>query len=158
GDGQLFDGLITDVRPMGLMVEIPDMGVRGVVKREELPSGSRWRFEAHRKAWVSFDGKVIQLGMRIPLKVAAINMERRFVDFKIAGRPTSEGTRPLNAPPMPPPRKHQKPQPKPKPAAKAGPQKSKGGPAKAGPPKSKGPVEISRYSTPGKNNGKKRRR
>lgn len=118
-DTPLFDGLITDVRPMGLMVEIPDMGVRGVVKREDLPSGSRWRFEAHRKAWVSFDGKIIQLGMRIPLRVIAINMERRFVDFEVAGRPTSEGTRPLNAPPMPPPRKHQKP--KTKPADKAGP-------------------------------------
>jgi len=162
-DGQLFDGLITDVRPMGLMVEIPDMGVRGVVKREELPSGSRWRFEAHRKAWVSFDGKVIQLGMRIPLRVAAIDMEKRFVDFKIAGKPTSEGTRPLNAPPMPSGRKHQKPQSKS--AAKAGSGKSKGGspkskgaPSKNTPPKSKGPAEISRYSTPGKNNGKKRRR
>jgi ribonuclease R len=87
----IFDGLITDVRPMGLMVEIPDMGIRGVVKREDLPDG-RWRFEAHRKAWTSFDGKVIQLGMRIPLRVLAINQERRFVDFKVAGRPTSEGT------------------------------------------------------------------
>lgn len=108
-DSQLFDGLITDVRPMGLMVEIPDMGVRGVVKREDLPSGSRWRFEEHRKAWVSFDGKVIQLGMRIPLRVTSIDMDKRFVDFKVAGKPTSEGTRPLNAPPKPPSRKHQAP-------------------------------------------------
>lgn len=146
-DGQLFDGLITDVRPMGLMVEIPDMGVRGVVKREELPSGSRWRFEAHRKAWVSFDGKVIQLGMRIPLRVAAINMEKRFVDFKIAGKPTSEGTRPLNAPPHPPTRKHQKPQTKPA--------------AKAGPPnkirKTDGANKKKRFPGGGKKAGKKRR-
>jgi ribonuclease R len=94
-----FDGLITDVRPMGLMVEIPDMGVRGVVKREDLPSGSRWRFEAHRKAWVSFDGKVIQLGMRIPLKVTNIDMEKRFVDFKVAGAPTSAGIARISEPP-----------------------------------------------------------
>jgi ribonuclease R len=90
-DPPIFDGLITDVRPMGLMVEIPDMGIRGVVKREDLPDG-RWRFEAHRKAWTSYDGKVIQMGMRIPMRVLAINMERRFVDFRIAGKPTSEGT------------------------------------------------------------------
>ena len=87
----VFDGLITDVRPMGLMVEIPNMGVRGVVKREDLPEG-RWRFEAHRMAWVSMDGKVIQLGMRIPLRVINIDFDKRFVDFAVAGKPTSEGT------------------------------------------------------------------
>ena len=87
----LFDGLITDVRPMGLMVEIPDMGVRGVVKREDLPEG-RWRFEAHRMAWASMDGKVIQLGMRIPLRVTRIDFDKRFVDFAVAGKPTSAGT------------------------------------------------------------------
>ncbi|NJM37090.1 MAG: RNB domain-containing ribonuclease [Akkermansiaceae bacterium] len=87
----VFDGLITDVRPMGLMVEIPDMGVRGVVKREDLPDG-RWRFEAHRMAWVSTEGKVIQLGMRIPLRVINIDFEKRFVDFAVAGKPTSAGT------------------------------------------------------------------
>ena len=114
----VFDGLITDVRPMGLMVEIPDMGVRGVVKREDLPEG-RWRFEAHRMAWASMDGKVIQLGMRIPLRVINIDFDKRFVDFAVAGKPTSEGThvagqqRPVIA------KKHGKPHTKP--GAKVGP-------------------------------------
>ena len=118
-DPHVFDGLITDVRPMGLMVEIPDMGVRGVVKREELPEG-RWRLEAHRKAWVSSDGKVIQLGMRIPLHVTGLDLEKRFVDFSVAGRPTSGGLKtPAGARPAPA-HKH-KGKPKPKPAAKAGP-------------------------------------
>jgi hypothetical protein len=67
------------------------MGVRGVVKREDLPDG-RWRFEAHRMAWASMDGKVIQLGMRIPLRVINIDFDKRFVDFAVAGKPTSEGT------------------------------------------------------------------
>ncbi|NQX00867.1 RNB domain-containing ribonuclease, partial [bacterium] len=113
----LFDGLITDVRPMGLMVEIPAMGVRGVVKREDLPAG-RWRFEAHRMAWVSMDGKVIQLGMRLPLRVIHINFEKRFVDFAVAGQPTSEGTHiATKAPAIA--KKHGKPHTKP--AAKVGP-------------------------------------
>ncbi|MES2924455.1 MAG: ribonuclease R [Verrucomicrobiota bacterium] len=113
----VFDGLITDVRPMGLMVEIPNMGVRGVVKREDLPEG-RWRFESHRMAWVSTDGKTIQLGMRIPLRVINIDFDKRFVDFSVAGKPTSEGTHisvknPVVA------KKHGKPHTKP--AAKVGP-------------------------------------
>lgn len=136
----VFDGLITDVRPMGLMVEIPDMGIRGVVKREDLPDG-RWWFEAHRKTWMSSDGKMIQLGMRLPLRVLAINMERRFVDFKIAGKPTSAGTQ-RPTPPSPHHKKSAKPKPKPKPAAKAGPPKE---------------VQKSRYTMP-TSSGKKRRR
>ncbi|GAA5122699.1 ribonuclease R [Luteolibacter yonseiensis] len=118
-DPPLFDGLITDVRPMGLMVEIPDMGVRGVVKREDLPPG-RWFFEAHRKAWVSTDGKVVQLGMRIPLRVTNIDFDKRFVDFAVAGRPTSEGTHVSIKTPA---KKIAKKQGKPhtKPAGKAGP-------------------------------------
>jgi ribonuclease R len=116
----VFDGLITDVRPMGLMVEVPDMGLRGVVKREDLPSGN-WRFEPHRMAWASYDGRSIQLGQRIPLRVGAIDREKRFIDFQIAGRPTTESTH------HPQPRAlaqhHKKPQPKP--AAKAGPPASR---------------------------------
>ena len=113
----VFDGLITDVRPMGLMVEIPNMGVRGVVKREDLPDG-RWRFEAHRMAWVSMDGKVIQLGMRLPLRVIHIDFDKRFVDFSVAGRPTSEGTHVSAKSPVIA-KKHGKPHSKP--AAKVGP-------------------------------------
>ena len=128
-DPHVFDGLITEVRPMGLMVEIPDMGIRGVVKREDLPQG-RWRLEAHRNSWVSTDGKVIQLGMRIPLHVTGLDREKRFVDFSVAGKPTSEGTRPLVPRPAPktaPAIKHHgKPiaQPLAKPAPKPGPPKS----------------------------------
>ena len=117
-----FNGLITDVRPMGLMVELPDMGVRGVVKREDLPEG-RWFLESHRKAWVSTDGKVIQLGMRIPLRVTAIDMEKRFVDFAVAGRPTT-GSSVAVTQKTAPAHKHRG-KPKPKPAAKAGPATSR---------------------------------
>ncbi|HEX5791088.1 MAG TPA: VacB/RNase II family 3'-5' exoribonuclease, partial [Luteolibacter sp.] len=82
--GAEFQGLITEARPMGLMVEIPDMGLRGVIKREDLPQG-RWRFEPHRGAWVSAKGQLAQIGMRMPLLVVAIDHQRRFVDFTIAG-------------------------------------------------------------------------
>lgn len=114
----VFDGLVTEARPMGLMVEIAGLGVRGVVKREDLPEG-RWRFEGHRMAWVSFDGRMVQSGMRVPLKVSAINRERRFVDFVIAGKPEGAPRPPMPRLPGKAPRKHDAP--KPKAAAKAGP-------------------------------------
>jgi ribonuclease R len=130
-DPHKFDGLVTDVRPMGLMVEIPDMGVRGVVKREDLPEG-RWRLEGHRGAWVSSEGDVVAIGMRIPLRVTGLDREKRFVDFAVAGRPTSAGIKPSGSPaptksrstfkpaPVAATAKHRG-KPKPKPAAKAGP-------------------------------------
>ncbi len=124
-DPHEFDGLVTDVRPMGLMVEVPDMGIRGVVKREELPPG-RWRLEPHRGAWVSADGMVIAMGMRVPLHVTGLDREKRFVDFAVAGPPTTIGTQPVHGRPAPKPKHRGKPQSKPaaKPAAKAGPPKS----------------------------------
>ena len=80
-----FKGLVTEVRPMGLMVEVPSLGLRGVVKREDLPGHNRWWLEGHRGAWVTTGDRQIHIGMRVPLIVVAIDLERRFVDFAVAG-------------------------------------------------------------------------
>ena len=129
GEETTFNGVITDVRPMGLMVEIPDMGVRGVVKREDLPRSSNWRFEAHNMAWTSFDGRRLALGMKVPLRIIAIDKVKRFVDFAVAGAPTTDGIAPGKGMPRPPAKGHAKgaKKPTPKPAAKTGPQKKRGG-------------------------------
>ena len=129
GEETTFNGVITDVRPMGLMVEIPDMGVRGVVKREDLPRSSNWRFEAHNMAWTSFDGRRLALGMKVPLRIIAIDKIKRFVDFAVAGAPTTDGIAPGKGTPRPPAKGHAKgsKKPTPKPAAKTGPQKKRGG-------------------------------
>ncbi|MGC4015128.1 MAG: ribonuclease R [Luteolibacter sp.] len=101
-DPIVFDGLVTDVRPMGLLVEVPDIGIRGAVKREDLPGG-RWRFEGHRSAWTNWEGQSIALGMRLPLEVTGVDRVRRFVDFRIAvgteGAAGSHGS--FNQPEMP---------------------------------------------------------
>ena len=134
GEETTFNGIITDVRPMGLMVEIPDMGVRGVVKREELPRGTNWRFEDHNKAWTSFDGRRLAMGMKLPLSIVAIDKVKRFVDFAVAGPPTTDGVKPSGK--SSPPRRGVKSndrggkKPTPKPAANSGPQKKFGSSAK----------------------------
>ncbi len=136
----LYDGLITDTRPMGLMVEVPSMGVRGVVKREDLPAG-RWRFESNRMAWIAMDGAILQLGMRVPLRVEKIDMEKRFVDFSVAGKPTSAGLTDRMVRGRPPSRHHSPPHTKT--AATSGPSSRHRG-AKATPEKGKAKIKRRR--------------
>jgi ribonuclease R len=134
GEETKFNGVITDVRPMGLMVEIPEMNVRGVVKREDLPRNSKWRFEGHNMAWTSFDGKRLALGMKLPLSIVAIDKVKRFVDFAVAGPPTTEGVKPsgkgASAAAMRKSKGGNSKKPTSKAAANSGPQKKRGRPSK----------------------------
>ena len=135
GEETTFDGVITDVRAMGLMVEIPEMSIRGVVKREDLPRSTNWRFEEHNKAWTSFDGRRLALGMKLPLRIVSIDKIKRFVDFAVAGPPTTEGVKmPVrSAPPagFKGNKGHSSKKPSPKPASHAGPQKNTHRPSKS---------------------------
>ncbi|MGB6221319.1 ribonuclease R [Haloferula sp.] len=88
----IFEGLITEVRSMGLMVEATEIGTRGVIKREDLPQGP-WRFEQSQARLVGPGGRQFQMGQRIKLEVANIDHERRFVDFKISGEAVGTGGR-----------------------------------------------------------------
>ena len=134
GDETTFDGVITDVRAMGLMVEIPEMSVRGVVKREDLPRSTNWRFEAHNMAWTSFDGRRLALGMKLPLRIVSIDKIKRFVDFAVAGPPTTEGVKMPVRSAAPSgfkgTKSHNSKKPSPKPASHAGPQKNSRRPSK----------------------------
>jgi ribonuclease R len=87
----IFKGMITDVRPIGLMVEAPDIGARGMIKREGMPPGE-WRFEGAQMRFISRDGRQFQLGALIEMKVARVDLIQRFVDFRIVGdAPTGGG-------------------------------------------------------------------
>lgn len=90
----VFEGVITDVRMMGLMVEATDLGARGVIKREDLPRGD-WRFEQSQMRWVSRAGLQFQLGQRIKMQVARIDFLAKFVDFRIAGDALPEPVGPV---------------------------------------------------------------
>ena len=129
GQETKFNGVITDVRPMGLMVEVPDMGLRGVVKREDLPRSKSWYFEGHNSAWTASDGSRLAMGMKLPLSVVAIDKVKRFVDFQVAGPPTTTGIKPSGKP-APHPSSRTSKKPTPKPAAKSGPQKKSSHPPK----------------------------
>lgn len=78
---QTFNALITDVRRMGLFVEITDMLVKGVVKKEALPNG-KWVFEPGVMAFRNYsENKDFKLGQRVNVQIARVDMERQLVDF-----------------------------------------------------------------------------
>lgn len=82
-DPPLFEGMITEVRSMGLFVEAIAIGMKGVVKRESLPGD--WYFDSARLRFTSRDGGEYRAGQAVSLKVGKVDMERKFVDFTIAG-------------------------------------------------------------------------
>ena len=90
----VFEGVITDVRMIGLMFEATDLGARGVIKREDLPRGD-WRFEQSQMRWVSRAGLQFQLGQKIQMQVARIDFQAKFVDFQIAGDALPESVGPV---------------------------------------------------------------
>lgn len=83
-DAQVFSALVTDVRRMGLFVEITDMQVKGLVKKEDLPDG-KWVFEPGVMAFRNYnDKKDFRLGQRVKVKISRVSVERQLVDFKLA--------------------------------------------------------------------------
>lgn len=83
-DAPTFEGMITEVRPMGLFVEAIAIGMKGVVKREDLPEGD-WYFDAARLRFTSRSGGEFRSGMSVRLRVGKVDFERKFVDFTIDG-------------------------------------------------------------------------
>lgn len=87
-DPPVFEGLVTDVRVSGLLVEAVEIATRGMVKREDLPRGN-WRFDAARMRYVERDGREVRLGAKVRLGVAAVDIARGFVDFRLADEGSS---------------------------------------------------------------------
>ncbi len=82
-----FDALVTDVRPLGLMIELKDTMLRGVVKHKDFPPGF-WKFDEKKKRYLNArKGKTdqsIALADHIRVKVKDVDFERLRVDFYLA--------------------------------------------------------------------------
>ena len=77
----VFDGVVTEVRSMGLFVEATDIMQKGLVKFEDLP-GRGWRFNG---SGPSFDNreKRVQSGVKVRLLVSKVDFIEQRVDFSI---------------------------------------------------------------------------
>ena len=87
-----FEAIVTDVRPLGLMIELKDTMLRGVVKNKDFPPGS-WQFDEKKKRYRNTGkGKKEQsigLADHINIKVKDVDFERLRVDFYLAEEDTN---------------------------------------------------------------------
>ena len=83
-DPPIFEAVITDVRRIGLMVEVIEILQRGLIKRDDFPAGD-WRLESHRMRYVTARGDELVLGQIVSVRVTRVNMERQQVDFVLSG-------------------------------------------------------------------------
>lgn len=83
GKSPTFEALVTDVRRMGVFVEIMEMQVKGLVKKEDFPEG-RWQLDTSGMRYGLRGTQVeLKLGQRVKVKIRRVDMERQLVDFLI---------------------------------------------------------------------------
>ncbi|MCB1229259.1 MAG: ribonuclease R [Verrucomicrobiae bacterium] len=79
--GRAFDGVVYDVRPIGAFVELTDLLIKGLIRKDDLPN-DRYRFDSARNRLVASYGKFqLAVGHRVKVRVARVDRVRGFVDF-----------------------------------------------------------------------------
>ena len=91
--GQEFDGLVSAVTSFGLFIELAGVHVEGLVHITALP-GDYYRFDpAHHRLDGERTGRRFRLGMPLRVKVVAVNLDERKIDFELVGLPDVEKER-----------------------------------------------------------------
>lgn len=83
----VYDALVTDVRNFGLFVEVPDLGMKGMVALSRIEDDF-YEFDSARVRVIGRrTGKTIQLGDNLRVKVEKVDSFKKEVDFVIAESP-----------------------------------------------------------------------
>ena len=83
--GEEFDGIITSVTGFGLFVELSDIYVEGLVHITSLAS-DYYEFDAQKHRLVGERSRVVyRLADKVRIKVARVDLDRKRIDFDIAG-------------------------------------------------------------------------
>ena len=61
----MHEALVTETRHFGVLLEIPRLQIKGLVKSDKLPGG-RWVYEAFASRWKNDHGSVLCAGLRVP--------------------------------------------------------------------------------------------
>lgn len=81
--GQVFDGLVSGVSKWGVYVELKGNKCEGMVRYEDLPGDYYFLDEDNFRVIGEDTGKVIQLGDEVKVRIKAVDLFKRQMDFVI---------------------------------------------------------------------------
>ena len=82
---EVHEALVTETRHFGVLLEIPRLQIKGLVKPDKLP-GDRWVYEAFASRWKNDHGSVLCAGLRVPVIPVKVDREQQWADFAIVSR------------------------------------------------------------------------
>lgn len=88
--GNEYQGVVASVTSFGLFVRIKDMHIDGLVHISSLQSDYYHYDEVKQRLVGEATGKAYRLGDELEVKVAAVNLDERKIDFMLAGDNASE--------------------------------------------------------------------
>lgn len=82
---EVHEALITETRHFGVLLEIPRLQIKGLIKPDKMPGG-RWVYEAFANRWKSDRGFVLCAGLRVPVIPVKVDREQQWADFTLVPR------------------------------------------------------------------------
>ena len=81
-----FEALVYDIKPLGIFVELTDLNIKGLIRKDDLPGGERYFVDTAMKE-ISAGGSdfLIKAGDTIKVRLRDVDHERQFINFELAG-------------------------------------------------------------------------
>lgn len=81
-DDTIFDATVYEMRPIGAFVELDELYVKGMIRRDDLPPTDEYFYDRVREQFRSRTmAPTIGLGQQLKVRLYRVNRDRGFVDF-----------------------------------------------------------------------------
>lgn len=81
-----FEATVLEVRPIGAFVELSELMVKGLLRKDDLPRRAEYFFDRVRHQFRSRGrGPTLSVGATVQVRLFRVNRERGFIDFVLAG-------------------------------------------------------------------------
>ena len=83
---KIFEALVYDIKPLGIFVELTDLNIKGLIRKDDLPKGERYFVDSTKKE-ITASGSdfLIQAGDTVQVRLRDVDHERQFINFELAG-------------------------------------------------------------------------